>query len=181
MTTSAQSGVTASLLTLFAALATLNLAAGEARGQSTATAGASSGYAGPTASPGPELGPGRVVEIQIEALRHNDASDQGIAVAFRFASPANKANTGPVGRFARMLHVGPYRLMLERATVAYGPVEIRGDRARRRVTLLGRDGGFAYEFRLSRQSGGDCRGCWMTDAVLAEPLGDRQAHLNSRS
>ena len=27
----------------------------------------------------------------------------------------------------------------------------------------------AYEFYLSRQTKGDCLGCWLTDAVIAKP------------
>jgi len=48
-------------------------------------------------------------------------------------------------------------------------VEIVEDRARQRVTLIGSGRVVAYEFYLSRQTKGDCLGCWLTDAVIAKP------------
>ena len=51
--------------------------------------------------PDPALTPEQVVRIQLEALRNNDAGDRGIAVAFRFASPGNRQNTGPLPRFKK--------------------------------------------------------------------------------
>jgi hypothetical protein len=127
--------------------------------------------------PGPDLAPQDIVRIQLEALRHNDAGDRGIAVAFRFASPANKAQTGPLPRFARMIKDGPYRLMLEYVAVEYAPVEVAGARARQLVVLVGAQGApMSYVFHLSRQSTPGCaEGCWMTDAVSAATLDARPA------
>ena len=75
--------------------------------------------------PAPELSPGDVVRIQLEALRHNDDRNRGIDVAFRFASPANRASTGPLSRFIGMIRNGPYALMLGFGAASYGPVELR--------------------------------------------------------
>lgn len=120
--------------------------------------------------PSPEHPPARVVAIQLEALRLNDEADRGIAVAFRFASPANKAMTGPLPRFAFMIHNGPYRVMLDYATAIYDPVVVMERKAVQRVTLVSRKGTFSYVFYLSRQTSDPCRDCWMTDAVTMEPL-----------
>ena len=87
--------------------------------------------------PEPALSPGDVIRIQLEALRHNDEQDRGIAVAFRFASPSNRANTGPLSRFITMIKEGPYALMLDFRDATYGPVEAISGRARQRVTLTG--------------------------------------------
>ena len=73
--------------------------------------------------PDSTFSPSEVVRIQLEALRHNDEQDRGIAVAFRFASPANRANTGPLSRFIAMFKEGPYALMLGFRDAAYGPME----------------------------------------------------------
>ena len=118
--------------------------------------------------PDPVLTPGEVVRIQLEALRHNDGQDRGIAVAFRFASPANRANTGPFSRFAAMIKNGPYALMLNFREATYGPIEIAGKRARQRVTLAGASGRMTYWFYLSRQVMPPYVDCWMTDAVYIE-------------
>ncbi len=129
----------------------------------------------PSLAPSDELSPTGVVRIQLEALRHNDDDDRGIEVAFRFASPANKRNTGPLPRFIRMIKEGPYRLMLEYRTVDYGEPEVTGRRARQRVILVGDVGVIAYTFYLSRQTEGPCVDCWMTDAVTVEPFTGQSA------
>jgi len=120
-------------------------------------------------APGPELGPSDVVRLQLEALRHNDASDRGIAAAFRFASPENRANTGPLPRFARMIRDGPYAVMLRYEAATYGAVVIRGGEALQRVTLVAPGEVATFLFLLSRQTKGECAGCWLTDSVLLEP------------
>jgi hypothetical protein len=119
-------------------------------------------------APSPELTPEQVVQIQLNALRHNDSRNRGIEVAFRFASPNNKLQTGPLARFTHMLQQGPYNLMLGYDNAVFDPVEIEEDHARQRVTLIGSGLVVAYEFYLSRQTEGACIGCWMTDAVIVK-------------
>ena len=133
-------------------------------------AGAQSGpdlHLSPDLVPKPGLTPEQVVQIQLNALRHNDERNRGIEVAFRFASPDNKLQTGPLPRFISMIHQGPYRLMLAYENVSYHPLELVEDVARQRVTLIGAGLVVDYEFYLSRQGEGVCTGCWMTDAVVA--------------
>ena len=125
--------------------------------------------------PSPELEPAEVIRIQLEALRHNDEGDRGIEVAFRFASPANRENTGPLSRFIRMIKHGPYALMLDFRTARYGEVEVKGARARQRVTLTGRHARISYWFHVSRQSDPPWLDCWMTDAVYVERVEGRTA------
>ena len=120
-------------------------------------------------SPSPELGPGEVVRIQLEALRGNDETNEGIAIAYRFASPRNKASTGPLPRFIRMIEAGPYRLMLEYTHASYAPARVEGARAVQRVTLVGSQEIRTYDFLLERQTGPPCEGCWMTEAVIVVP------------
>ena len=125
--------------------------------------------------PRPGLSPGEVIRIQLEALRHNDEQDRGIEVAFRFASPANRETTGPLPRFVRMIRQGPYALMLDFREASYGTVEVKGNRARQRVTLTGARSRVSYWFYLSRQSKAPFAGCWMTDAVFVEQVRGRTA------
>ena len=135
---------------------------------SSAQTAADESHFSPSLSPSPELTPEQVVQIQLNALRHNDSRNRGIEVAFRFASPDNKLQTGPLARFIQMLQRGPYRLMLAYDNAAYDAIEIEEDHARQRVTLIGSGLVVAYEFYLSRQTEGGCIGCWMTDAVIAK-------------
>lgn len=125
--------------------------------------------------PAPGLSPAEVVRIQLEALRHNDERDRGIEVAFRFASPANREQTGPLPRFIRMIKQGPYILMLGFREARYGTVEVRDGRARQRVTLTGARAWVSYWFYLSRQTKAPYADCWMTDAVFVEPARGRSA------
>ena len=118
--------------------------------------------------PNPGLSPGDVIRIQLEALRNNDEQNRGIAVAFRFASPANRANTGPLSRFIAMIERGHYALMLDFHHADYGPVETVDEQARQRVTLTGARASTTYWFFLSRQSEPPYADCWMTDAVYIE-------------
>ena len=137
----------------------------------TLALGAASGQTNPLSEalvPDPTLSPTQVIRIQLEALRHNDERDRGIAVAFRFASPANRANTGPLSRFVAMIENGPYALMLSFRDATYGPVETVANQARQRVTLTGARASMTYWFYLSRQSEAPYEDCWMTDAVYIE-------------
>lgn len=125
--------------------------------------------------PSPDLSPAEVVRIQIEALGSNDdpTPDAGIEVAFRFASPGNRAATGPLPRFAEMVKGPVYRDMLDFERAIYGESVVEDDLAAQRVTLVHRDGRrSAYVFLLSRQRGGTYAECWMTDGVARHPPPD---------
>lgn len=125
----------------------------------------------PDPEPSPELAPEQVVRLQVEALRQNDEpyDDAGIEAAFRFASPANRRATGPLPRFTEMIKLG-YADMLGFERAEYGPMRVEGGQATQWVTLVQADGSrSAYVFGLSRQEGGACGGCWMTDAVVPAP------------
>ncbi len=117
-------------------------------------------------SPDPKLQPDDVVRIVIESLGKNDANDNGIRTTWKFASPANKQMTGPVERFIPMVKSPAYAPMLEKTEPHYGNVQTKDDVAVQIVVLIAPDGTkSAYIFQLSRQTDGDFKGCWMTDAV----------------
>ena len=120
--------------------------------------------------PHPSLTPRQVVEIQLEALRRNGEGDKGIEVVFRFASPANRMQTGPLERFKRMIKGGPYALMLNFESVVYDEPEVAGDMARQRVVLVSREQTLGYYFMLSRQMEEPFKDCWMTEMVGVVPI-----------
>ena len=127
-------------------------------------------YANEGPSPDPDLSPRDVVRLQLDALRRNGqlGHDRGIATAFRFASPTNRAITGPLERFVEMLKNPLYRPMLDHASAEFGPVQDDGDVARVQVVLFGRMGEVAaYDFTLSRDEETDC---WLTDGVMLAPV-----------
>ncbi len=122
-------------------------------------------------TPDPSYGPERVVAIQLDALATNDdpAENAGIETAYNFASPANRRSTGPLDRFVAMVTGPRYAPMVDHVEATTGPLERDGDEAHQRVTLTGSDGRtVTYRFGLSRQSGGEWDGCWLTDSVLVE-------------
>ena len=125
------------------------------------------------ATPSSEISPEQVVHIQLESLQHNDDSNQGIAVAFNFASPGNRQSTGPLARFIKMVKAPPYNSMLNHRSVEFEPIQIEGDSAVQRVKLTGADGqSIIYIFMLSKQTAAPYKNCWMTDAVMVEPTKD---------
>ena len=124
-------------------------------------------------SPAATLSPAAVVEAQLAALRED--SDNGLLRAFSFASPANRAQTGPAPRFAEMIRKG-YPELLGHQTAVLGPSKLEDDTAMQAVDVISREGQlFHYLFILSRQPGGECTGCWMTDGVFQTPAEDGTA------
>ena len=123
--------------------------------------------------PSADYTPQEVVQVIIDALGENAATqnDAGIATVYRFASPGNRANTGPLSRFTTMIKSG-FADMLDHRGSRYDTMEVTGDVAVQAVWLLlpsGQEQGYA--FQLGRQSSGEYAGMWMTDAVM--PLGTK--------
>jgi hypothetical protein len=119
--------------------------------------------------PHPDLGPDDVIRIVLDALQHNDqpGPDCGIRTTFNFASPANRASTGPLSRFAEMVKTPVYGLMIDFREATQEPIAVSGDHARQIVHITGSDGtAAAFVFEQSRQSKPPFHDCWMTDSVL---------------
>lgn len=117
-------------------------------------------------APAPSLSFAEVVEIQLAALANDNESNDGIALAYRFAAPSNKRAVGPLERFITLFATELYAPMLdpletefldsaERRNLAYQGVRIR--------STAGRD--FYYVFVLERQTVGEVKDCWMTIGV----------------
>ena len=119
--------------------------------------------------PSPSLGPAESIRAVIEALAHCNAPapNAGIYTAYRFASPANRAVTGPYGRFLRAVKDPNFGALLEPHSTEYGPlVMFEGSRVRQIVKVRTAGGHVsAFEIQVTRQSSGPCIGCWMTDGV----------------
>ena len=128
-----------------------------------------SARAGHPTEPNAELTPSEVVAAQLDALKNNEGSDrdEGIRITFRFASPENQAQTGPVDRFVELVKNPMYAALLNHRTARFGEMMIVDRSARQKVSLNDRYGKPAtFVFILSKQSGPPCPGCWMTDAVI---------------
>jgi hypothetical protein len=134
--------------------------------------------AGPAPVPAPaaRLGPADAVRLQLEALAHNDEPfpGAGIQATWAFASPANRAATGPLPHFRAMFEGRLYGPMVDHVAARYSAARRVGEHALVGVVLTASDGRErGYLFQLSRQDTEACRGCWMTDAVMPVPVGPR--------
>jgi len=120
-------------------------------------------------SPSPELGAGEVIGIVLEALRAPNEPHEGAGIeqTWRFASPPNRARTGPLERFAEMLRNPLHDDLLGHVAATRGELVVEAGQARQEVEVIARDGSRAtYVFQLRRHTTADCKGCWMTDAVI---------------
>jgi len=132
----------------------------------------------PDASPDNDQSPQEVVRLQMSALGENAAigGDGGIAIAFRFASPTNRLQTGPLTKFISIVRAPAYAIMIDHRSVEFGDPRVGGDVALVPIIVNAPDGGRAgFIFRLSKHNANDCRGCWMTDAVSRIPLPENGA------
>jgi len=120
-----------------------------------------------SAIPDQSLNPDDVVRIQLQSLKSNDPSNFGIEVTFRFASPNNKRNTGPLEKFIKLVNSPAYRPMLNHLDAQLLKLKIHLDQAIQDVIITTNEAKrIGYRFILSRQSGSEYQGCWMTDAVI---------------
>ncbi len=126
--------------------------------------------------PSPDLGPQQVVRFQLDSLRTNTADNDGIASTFTFASPANKRMTGPLARFSSLFDNPRYAPMLNHQSSDIELLSNDGRYAKFAVELIDQNGSIHhYRFELSRQVGGSCTECWMTDSVMWAPKPGRSA------
>ncbi len=131
----------------------------------------------PTCERPPEL----VIKIQVDAFGRNEelGGNTGIWIAYQFASPGNKATTGPQASFARLIRQ-QYPIMLNHESVEYGPLRPRDGESRengsrtltQRVTLTDANGTEStFLWSVEKQESGEYDGCWMTSSVRRAPGG----------
>ena len=124
-------------------------------------------------TPDTTLSPGEVVRLQVQALGDNDDpyDGAGIEAAFNFASPKNKAATGPLARFRTLFDTQQYGPMIDHQGATYSDPKIEDGVAQVGVMLTSEEGTrVGYLFQLSRQATPPHEGCWMTDAVQRVPV-----------
>ena len=119
------------------------------------------------AYPEPKLKPNDVVRLQLLAMQQNDDSNFGIEVTFRFASPANKKQTGPLWRFIRLVQNPSYSPLLNHLNATFLELNLENNFAIQDVIITTSKGKrIGYRFRLSIQKGPLYPECWMTDSVI---------------
>ncbi len=119
--------------------------------------------------PHPALSPQEVVRINFLALQENDQPeiDHGVEIAWNFASPTNKENTGPIERFNIMVHNEDFSPLINCKTF-----EIRShyqEKTEAEFLVLIEDHAgdvYSYMVSLSLQKYPPYDDCWMIDAVI---------------
>lgn len=124
--------------------------------------------------PSPGLSASEVVAAQLDGMRREprtaDGAGPGMQVVWAFASPGNRAATGPLDSFAAMLRSPLYGGLLEHRAAQPGPLMESGEDAQQEVLVLTADDRtLGFTWLLSRQAGAEHKGCWMTEGVLRHP------------
>ena len=117
--------------------------------------------------PNPELKANEIVSLQLMAMQQNDVSNHGIEITFRFASPQNKVQTGPLSRFIMLVKNPTYRPLLNHLDATFLNLKVEGNVAIQEVIITTSKGTRkGFRFLLSLQQGEQFKNCWMTDAVV---------------
>ncbi len=117
--------------------------------------------------PKPELEPREVVRLQLSGLANRKADGVGILQCYCFASPGNRAVTGPLDRFGQLVRQGPFHSMADPRALLVGRPEYHDGLARLLVTVIDDKSQIhAFTFFLRRQVERPFTDCWMTEAVL---------------
>lgn len=125
--------------------------------------------AGLAIHPHAKWSPEEVVRHQLAALRESGNGEEGIRQCYQFASPFNRAATGPLARFERMVRSPPYDVMLRAAETLVGSAVVQEGRAAVLVTIVDPQRTIhVFRFFLSKQQQPPYEDCWMTDAVGTE-------------
>ena len=120
-----------------------------------------------TSYPNPELKANEIVSLQLMAMQQNDVSNHGIEITYRFASPQNKVQTGPLSRFIMLVKNPAYRPLLNHLDATFLNLKVEGNVAIQEVIITTSKGTRkGFRFLLSLQQGEKFKNCWMTDAVV---------------
>jgi hypothetical protein len=126
--------------------------------------------------PSPDLLPQQVVAFQLKALQDNDIDDKGIELVFNFASPENKAFTGPLEHFKQMVKNATYEPLLNFRKYETNRIHIEGNEAQQIAIVTDKKGKkAAYLFSLARQQKGPFQDCWMVESVIRLAYEDNMA------
>ena len=120
-----------------------------------------------TSYPNPELLANEIVSLQLMAMQQNDVSNHGIEITYRFASPQNKVQTGPLSRFIMLVKNPAYSPLLNHLDATFLNLKVEGNVAIQEVIITTSKGARkGFRFLLSLQQGKQFKDCWMTDAVI---------------
>ena len=135
-----------------------------------------------------ELEADAVVRLQILALREGEG-DEGILKCFEHASPENRAQTGPIARFAFMIRLGYSCMLTSDRSLVFEPPLLHGNPESERIFIVSfLDSSLElampkwFVWQLSRRPRQTVEGkevdAWMTESV--SPISRQMVDLEDR-
>lgn len=122
--------------------------------------------AGQLLLPNRDLSPAAVVRAQLEGLADAKADGLGILQCYCFASPGNRAVTGPLERFGRMVRQGQFACLGQPRATLVGDPQLDGRLAKLLVTVVDQhEQVHIFTFILFKQLDPPFKDCWMTEGV----------------
>tara|TARA_B100001123_G_C14847185_1_gene842547 strand:- start:8 stop:469 length:462 start_codon:yes stop_codon:yes gene_type:complete len=123
--------------------------------------------------PSTNLKPFEVLMIQLNSLKNNDNpyKDAGIEQTWEFAHPINKASTGPLERFKKMIYSDSYKILISHENTKITVLKESFDQFVFKVYVLSKNKKrYYYIWQMEKvKREGKFKDCWMTTGV-SDPI-----------
>ena len=120
-------------------------------------------------NPNSSLKPFDVLMIQLNSLKNNNTpyKDAGIEQTWEFAHPFNKASTGPLEKFKRMIYSKNYKILISHTDAKTIILKETSDKFVFKVNVLSKDKKkYYYIWQIEKvKQEGKLKNCWMTTGV----------------
>ena len=127
--------------------------------------------------PNSNLQPFDVLTIQLDSLKNNNKpyKDAGIEQTWEFAHPSNKASTGPLEKFKKMIYSENYNILISHEENKIIILKKSSNKLVYKVYVLSKDKKkYYYIWQIEKVLlDGNLKNCWMTTNVSSPKyLGD---------
>ena len=123
--------------------------------------------------PSTNLKPIEVLMIQLNSLKNNDNpyKDAGIEQTWEFAHPINKASTGPLERFKKMIYSDSYKILISHENNKTIILKESPNKLIYKVYVLSKNKKkYYYVWQIEKvKQEGKFKDCWMTTGV-SDPI-----------
>ena len=123
--------------------------------------------------PNSNLKPAEVLMIQLNSLKNNNTpyKDAGIEQTWEFAHPTNKAATGPLQKFKKMIYSDSYKILIRHENSKIIILKESSNKFVFKVYVLSKDKKkYYYVWQIEKvKLEGKLKDCWMTTGV-SDPI-----------
>ena len=123
--------------------------------------------------PNSNFKPYEVLMIQLNSLKNNNSpyKDAGIEQTWEFAHPSNKAATGPLERFKKMIYSDSYKILISHENSKIIILKETNNKFVYKVYVLSQDKKkYYYIWQIEKvEQEGKLKNCWMTTGV-SDPI-----------